>query len=248
MELIRRSKEFMFLLALLTGVCLGGCAATQVALSKKDLDVQTRMSDTIFLDPVSPDKRTLYIQVRNTSDKPNFDIEGPIRQAIEAKGYRVTNNPEQAHYHLLANVLSVEKASPSAAESALNAGYGGAFAVGAISGGLITESFKGAGIGGLAAGAAAVVANSLVKDVSFMVISDVQISEKAKEGVLIRQDTKLDAKQGSSGSSRQTMSEVSDRKTYRTRVVSTANKVNLKYETASPLLTSGLSRSLAGLF
>jgi hypothetical protein len=35
---------------------------------------------------------------------------------------------------------------------------------------------------------------------------------------------------------------------YRTRVVSTANKVNLQYEEAAADLTNGLTRSIAGLF
>ena len=30
---------------------LGGCAAVHTSIAKKDLDVQTKMSDTIFLDP-----------------------------------------------------------------------------------------------------------------------------------------------------------------------------------------------------
>jgi hypothetical protein len=33
-------------------VALGGCAAVHTSIAKKDLDVQTKMSDTIFLDPV----------------------------------------------------------------------------------------------------------------------------------------------------------------------------------------------------
>jgi hypothetical protein len=37
-------------------------------------------------------------------------------------------------------------------------------------------------------------------------------------------------------------------KKYRTRVVSTANKVNLEYEEAAPALTQGLAKSLSGLF
>ena len=32
-----------------------GCAATATGLGKRHLEVQTRMTDTIFLEPVSPD-------------------------------------------------------------------------------------------------------------------------------------------------------------------------------------------------
>ena len=35
---------------------------------------------------------------------------------------------------------------------------------------------------------------------------------------------------------------------YRTRVISTANKVNLVYDEAAPDLTNGLTRSISGLF
>ena len=234
---------------------LWGCAATQIALSKKDLDVQTKMSETIFLDPVAANKMSIYIKVRNTSDKTNFDIEGPIKAAMQAKGYDVTSDPDAAHFTLLANVLSVEKSSPTAAEAALHNGYGGSILAGAVAGGMIggaagggMGAAYGAGSGGLVAAGAEVIAGALVKDVTFVVITDVELREKAKGGVVVRQDQRQDAKQGVGGARSQRSSEVTDYKAYRTRVVSTANKVNLAYEEAAPPLTEGLTRSLAGLF
>ena len=48
---------------------------------------------------------------------------------------------------------------------------------------------------------------------------------------------------------RVTYAEQSEWKTYQTRVVvSTANKVNLEFDSAVPELKAGLTRSLAGLF
>ena len=79
------------------------------SIAKKDLDVQTKMSDTVFLDPVGPDKKTIFVQIRNTSDR-SFDIEGAIVSALVARGYRVTQDPDAAHFRLLGNVLSVAKA------------------------------------------------------------------------------------------------------------------------------------------
>jgi hypothetical protein len=234
---------------------LGGCAATYTAIAKKDLDVQTKMSDSIFLDPVGPDKRSIFVQIRNTSDKPNFDIEVPIKTAIGAKGYRVLDDPEQAHYKLLAQVLQVSKASPTAAETAVRGGYGGPILAGAATGALVggaAGGWHGAGVGaaagGVVGGVAATVADAAVKDVTYMVITDVQISEKAREGVIGRRNSQVDASQGVGGRERQTFAEVTDEKRYRTRVVSTANKVNLSYEEAAADLTQGLARSLAGLF
>lgn len=104
---------------------LSGCAAVHTSIAKKDLDVQTKMSDTIFLDPVEPSQRTIYLNIRNTSDKTNFDITATVARALEGRGYLITNNPREAHYWLQVNILSVDKASPTAAEAALRAGYGG---------------------------------------------------------------------------------------------------------------------------
>ncbi len=56
----------------LAAILLSGCAATHVAISKRDLDVQTKMSDTVFLDPVGADRKTVFVQIRNTSDKPEL--------------------------------------------------------------------------------------------------------------------------------------------------------------------------------
>ncbi len=242
------------LLTVVALVTLSGCAATQVALSKKDLDVQTRMSDSIFLDPVSADKMSIYVKVRNTSDKSNFDLEAPIKAAMQAKGYQVTSNPDAAHYMLLANVLSVEKSDPTAAEAALHNGYGGALA-GAVAGAMIggashgnSGALYGAGIGALVAGGAEVIADSMVHDVVYIVITDIELRERTKKGVAVRQDQQQDARQGIGGQRTQTSSETTNYKSYRTRIVSTANKVNLAYEEAAPYLTDGLARSLAGLF
>jgi len=236
-------------------VFLSGCAASQVMISKRNLDVQTKMSDTIFLDPVSPDKKVMYVQVRNTSDKDNFDLEGPIKEAMTKRGYRVTQNPDEAYYRLQANVLQVGKTDVTAAQTALQGGYAGALSLGAVAGGGI--GYAAGGYGGAAGGAIAGAAlggltefatGSLVKDVYFMVVTDIQLVEKAAEGVIVRQDSQQNIKQGMAGTQQQTTSEVTKFKKYQTRVVSTANKANLDYEEAAPALTQGLTRALSGLF
>jgi len=92
------------------------------------------------------------------------------------------------------------------------------------------------------------VANAAVKDVTFMVVTDIEITEKAKPGVIVRQDSQQDASQGVGGRRTQISSEVTDVKKYRTRIVSTANKANFEYAEAAPPLTQGLIRAVAGLF
>ena len=190
---------------------LVGCAASQTMISKRNLDVQTKMSETIFLDPVGPEKKVIFVDVRNTSDKDNFDIATPIKDAIAKRGYCITQNPYEAHYRLQANVLSVAKTDPTAAQQALAGGYGGPLmsalggaaagaAIGGMAGGTYAAAGMGAGAGALVLGGAELVTGALVKDVTFMVVTDVQVVEKAPEGVIVRQDNQQNLKQGIGGS------------------------------------------------
>ena len=212
------------------------------------------MSDTIFLDPVSPKDRTIFIEVRNTSDRVNFDIKTPIKNLVAHDGYRVINDPEIAHYWLQANVRMVKKGTPEDAQSALANGYGGPLIGGTIGAGvgLAKDGKKGAVAGGLiGAGVGFVteaVAEALVTDVLYVAVTDVQVVERAREGVAIRTQAKQHFRRGQDGNQTQTYSEVGNRKKYRTRVVSTANQANLQYPDAAPLLTNGLTRAVANLF
>lgn len=231
---------------------LSGCAATHVAISKRDLDVQTKMSSTVFLDPVRADQRTVFVQVRNTSDKPDLDLSEDVSAAIAAKGYQIVTDPDAAQFVLQANVLQVGKTSPSANEAALNGGYGGTLGAGMMGAGAAYA--LGAGGGREAVGVAIVgmlvdtVAGAAVKDVYYSITTDVQIRERLRAGVVATAIGQHKLAQGTSGGTQLSYQEQTQWKASQTRVVSTANKVNLDFEEALPAMRSGISRSLAGLF
>ena len=231
-------------------VMLSGCSALHTSIAKRNLDVQTKMSHTIFLDPVGPDKKVIFVQVRNTSDKENFDIEGPLKEALTKRGYRVTDDPDEAHYRLQANVLSVAKTTPEEAQQMLAGGYGAPL-VGAAAGaaaGVVVGGAGGGVAGGILGMLGTVAVDAFVEDVLFLAVTDVQLVEKAPEGVIVRSDSAQNLAQGMAGTQNQTYSEVGKFKKYRTRVISTANKANLEYAEAAEPLTKGLARSLSGLF
>jgi Enterobacterial TraT complement resistance protein len=247
----RRSTPALLALVLL----LGGCAATQVAIEKRNLDVQTRMSATIFLDPVPVEEQTVFVQIRNTSDKPELDLAPEVAAAMQAKGYRVVSDPRLAKFYLQANVLAVGKSDPSAIRQVMGGGFGAGVSGGAS--GIVAASAAGGAFGptgrAVATGAAAggfgeVVIGSLVKDVYYSIVTDVQIKERLPAGRVASQDTALQNRQGTSGGDTLSYSERVEMKTYQTRVVSTANKVNLDFEEAVPALRAGLVRALTGLF
>ncbi|OIO66553.1 MAG: conjugal transfer protein TraT [Zetaproteobacteria bacterium CG_4_9_14_3_um_filter_49_83] len=228
-----------------------GCAATQMAISKRDLDVQTKMSATVFLDPVAPELQSVYVQIRNTSDK-QLHLDESIGAAISSHGYRIVNNPNKAHYMLQASVLQIGKMDPSAAQAALAGGYGGALdgaAIGLAAAAVSNnQSMSGYGGFGLLGAAIGTIADAAVKDVVFTMITDLQISERAAKGVTVNQQTDSDMQQGTATRVKQQSSSVSQWKRYRTRIVSTAEKVNLKFDDAKPELEHGLIRSISGMF
>lgn len=238
-----------------TVAMFSGCAATQTAIAKRDLDVQTKMSATIFLDPVSPAEQTVFVQVRNTSDKQDLDISADVIAAVQSKGYRVVQDPKQAHFFIQANVLQVGKTDPTAIQQHLGGGFGAGFSGAAV--GIAAASMTG-GYGGpsgramvglgLLGGITDVVAGSLVKDVYFSIVTDVQIKERLPEGKKATLNSLNNNKQGTSGTEAVRYTDSVDMKTYQTRIVSSANKMNLEFAEAVPALRAGLTRAIAGAF
>ncbi len=202
-------------------LALSGCAATQMAIEHRNLDVRTQMSSTIFLKPVSETDHTIFVQIKNTSDQ-NLDVGAftrDLNNALVQKGYQVTTY-DKAHYILQANILQIGKMDLSAAATSLNAGFGGAMA------GALLAGAKGSGGRGIAAGAVAggvldLVTSSLLKNVTYTAITDIQITENQAGNIpAIAQ----------------------------TRMLSTANQVNLDFSEALPKLENQVVHSLAGIF
>ncbi|MGI9511242.1 MAG: complement resistance protein TraT [Geminicoccaceae bacterium] len=230
---------------------LSSCAATTTAISKSELDVQTRMSDSIFLDPLPPARRTVFVQVKNTSDRGDFDIEQDVKAAILDRGYHLVDNPERAHYMLQANVLQAGKSSVTAAEDAFSSGFGGALfgaAVGAVSTRAATKDTGTIIGGGLLGAAMESAAGAFIQDVTYSAITDIQVSERATSGEVVTETFEQDVGQGTNGTRIVRADSTSSWKRYRTRVMSIANQVNLDFEDAAPQLVAGLTRSIAGVF
>jgi hypothetical protein len=223
---------------------LSGCAATQIALEHKNLSVQTQMSATVFLDVERRSEKTAYLDVRNTANQ-DVNLEPLLRAKLEAKGYKFSTDAKDAFYIIQVNVLQVGKADPSALRDSLAAGYGGALG-GIMAGAAASNSYRGAAVGGLIGGAAEVITGSLVKNVTYSVITDLQIMERTEE--IVTQTVESSLQQGTGTQVRQLSESVRDRKKYQTRVASTANKVNLKFEEAVSVLQDQLAKSIAGIF
>lgn len=228
-----------------------GCGAAHTAIKKRNLDVQTKMSETIFLEPTEADKKTIFIDVRNTSDK-DIDVKSSIINSLKSRGYTITESPQKANFMLQANVLQVGKCDLREAQGALNSGFGGVVggaAVGVATGYAFNGGNRDAAAVGLAGAALGFLGDALIDDTYYSMITDVQIRERPLAGEVVTQTQAANIAQGSSTKVKQDIQGGKvEWKTYRTRVVSTANKVNLDFAEAQPVLQDALGKSLSGLF
>lgn len=200
-----------------------GCAAVQLALDKRDLDVQTKMSDAVFMDPADEEKKRIWVQVKNTSVMKDFRIKRDVVRKLRKAGYVVVSRkkPYTADYWLQVNTRSVGKMSESAAEKTRSKGPGGAL-VGAAVSYSVTQGNPLVS-GALAGALIETIANALVEDVTYAAIVDIKISE-------------VDTEKRKAQSRHQT------------RMVTTANQVNLEWEDAEDRLEDDVSNAIAGFF
>ena len=228
-------------------LAISGCGAVHTMVKKRNLDVQTKMSDTIFIEPVSPAKRIIYISVRNTSDK-ELNLKGEIISRIKQGGYTITDDPEKANFMLQANVLQAGKTDLRSINTAYDSGFGGGLlGAGAIAGS--GGNSRQVVVGGLVGATAGFVGDALVEDTLYSMITDIQVRERPLKGEVIVQKQSTNVRQGNSTSLKQNVSGAEvDWKIYRARIASTANKANLEFAEAKLPLQEGLFRSISGIF
>ncbi len=224
---------------------LSGCVASSTAINKKDLDIKTQMSSTIFLQPVAPTKQVVYLQVHNTSGSTAFDLAPSLMQALVAQGYQITHNVNKAHYLLQVNMLRAGKVDNHNDVARTLAGGAGGALVGGLLGSMTNDSATTtvAALGGAALGG---LIGAFVKDVTYAAVADIQISTRTNQAV--HRQSKQHLQQGSSGFTRLTSEGTTHWERVQTRVVTSANKVNLSLQQAAPAMVHSMSQSIAGIF
>jgi len=251
-----------------TTVWLTGCTALHTSVNKADLDVQTRMSASVIMTPVEPEQRTVFVQVRNSSSEPSFDMQPDIIAAIRARGYQVVDDPNAARFWLQANVLSVAKEHPGALLAEFDHippmaevepvtsqpvvyndrhHHGGVYV--SYGGHVSRSDIEKVLAAALIIGVTEWTANAFVKDVYYTVLTDIQVSERIEEGEsLVHEAAEHTLHQGSSGDTVSFWSRDIPQRRYQTRILSVANQVNLDWEDAAPVVRERLARVLAGIF
>jgi hypothetical protein len=235
------------MLVLVTSLFLPGCAA----ISHRNLDVQAKMSDSIFLDvEVLESGKPIYVRTTNTSDFQTIDFTQAIKDKITAAGRRVTTNPKEAAYLLQANLLYLgEEKKDFTMEGAVAGGVGGVMG-GAILANSRGMSNMGGGLTGLAIGAAGAgigaLAGSLVHVDSLIGLVDISIKEAVEGGV--KGMAFSDTRQGSSGEVHTERQVKETRQEFRTRIGVKAVQTNINHAEATRSISERLASQIAAYF
>ncbi|MDF1654905.1 MAG: complement resistance protein TraT [Coxiellaceae bacterium] len=242
-------RTTVILFTALSVMVLSGCAATQLAITKRNLSVSTKTSASIFLDPVPDSQKVVYVQLRNTSGVSSFSIRNALISQLHQKGYKTTRHLSRAHYMIQANTLRVKAVSQTAARAVMGSGFGSALVgggLGAATGAIAGASSSGIWGMGLVGAAAGTLVDNMVKDVNYVAVVDVQISVRSQQA--IRQHKRSRLSQGTSSVTTQRSNDKTHWKRYRTRVVGRAEKVNLHYSQARGPLERSIGSAIAGYF
>jgi hypothetical protein len=244
----------LFLISFAVAGCATGPApssASKSGLAAGNARISVKMASSIFLQPVIPSERTIYLSGHNTSSAHALGLEGAIRRKLRSMGYRLVDSPDEAHYMLMWNVLYLgertqpyvlHEAAVHTAAGALAGGYSGAL-VGALaetknpSSGGATGALIGAGIGALT--------GAYLRSNHYMMVVDIQAQER-EEGAMAKSTTSL-----SQGLDNKTVVEHAGFKgwgIYRDRVVAEASGLRMDFPYAQPALVKETANAIAGIF
>jgi len=244
-----------------------GCATTE-------LQTQAKMTRSIFLDPVARSQKTVFVSVKNTSGN-GIDLTNNIVSGLKKKGYIVVDDPAQAKYILMANILFAnnlrEDNTGKGVVAGTTAGLIGGMAAGGSSGGTVQERIVGAVVGAVAGG---LIAHAGEDDIYRMVV-DVDVREKTNQKVSTIDSTtegqsvvenqeraglindfagKIKSKDGAGGKLIDGINE-GKQQVYatnyidkKTKVFAEAVKNGLKLEEALPILSKKVSQQIVAIF
>ncbi|MDO6527604.1 complement resistance protein TraT [Motilimonas sp. 1_MG-2023] len=252
-----KCKLLKFAPVLALSTILLGCSAAQTAMKKSELSIDSQTSFSVVLEPVAPSKRIVYAKVRDLSgNSMRKDMQRKLESLFISEGFVVTDDPDKANMMITASIIAAEKTTAADANRYLNSGYKGG-AEGAVAGAGISAIAGGSGssVATAAAAGAAVgfIADTLVEDVYYTFVMDVQLRERPLDGDVISNSTKNNSSKRVSSKNTSTSSNSNSSVTrgdnfkwivYETRIVTTANKMNLEITEAIPVVQGRTAETL----
>ena len=255
-----------------SGILLSGCAtmdrAYEATSGWANPDSTTLKSNVkwmsppsqLGLRPVSADDMVVYLRYKNSSGSDLPNLYSDIRSSLQAAGYRITSDPDQAHFYLVADVYHFGQGKAPKGVGGIATGAAAGGATGAVIGHNVGSGHAGTGAAAgavVGAGVANVMANrNPVREINLIV--DLKIGERVQGGVktvrkaetgsgVVHSDraaTQASRSQASS-SSTQRIEVQDDFLMHTNRLVAQARRMNLNPEEAFPVLSRKLTAAIS---
>lgn len=262
---------------LLMAWALAGCGQNTKkedpsGLSINGIDLQVKMSANVFIPPpappVSEQRRRIYVLGTNTStaQAANERLQPLLVEQLLRRGYLITNNPADAQYMLLYNVLYVGKEVRDLSTiTAVSAGVGGAAVAATI--GRNNQTVQNAGIGGLVGTVTGAVTGHYFETNTFEQVVDLQIRERQPatppplppaeaQRIAVEQAIRqvnlalgLDIHaEAIPAADHPTPASADNWQLYNSQVVGFAGNLRLQFKDAEPVLFQAMAREISGIF
>ncbi len=245
-----RSSRFVKLLAIFMVfgflvASLSSCSTVATGIEHAHLEVQAKMSNTIFLNPVRPDQKTIFVEFRNTSQVPMPDLKQMIIARLKQKGYKVIEDPYKAEFWLQGNVLYMGKESKHMTLAGMLAGgYGGALTGLAIGSGYGKVGAVGAG--SLIGSAVGALAGAAIHVDTYIGVVDIQIKQRING--TIQKQVNSNMQNGIGTKVKTNYKTTTQYQAFRTRIGVEATQTNMNLKKAVPIIEDKLAREISGLF
>lgn len=206
--------------------CVGTCAAclsfVPTSLKGRQIEVENHQSRTVYLETILPEERTVFVQVHDLTVVP-MDFNRLLSNSLEDKGYTLLDDPAKAHFLLQVRFHHLGLSDNRAAQSALNSGFGSEVEI------------------------QHVTPPSEDEFATFAAIADIQITEQIKRHELTKESRQGIVTDEPSMQLPKVNTDVRWRR-YKTRMVSTATRVNLDAGQAVPALERSLTKAITSIF
>lgn len=168
-------KKILFLTLTVVVFSLTGCGAMHSVLPEGNLDFDSRMSSTVFLDSdkLSDPATKIFVRGANTSSFTDIDFQKAITDHMLARGFKLTKNSKEATFVMQANLLYFGEEDSQHTMDGMLAGA----AVGAVGGG-IAKGGSGALIGAGGGALLGAAVGSMTNTTSIIAVTDILIEER----------------------------------------------------------------------
>lgn len=251
---VKKYAKSILLGSLLTTIV--GCGAMNTAMTKQDLVVESQLSYSIVLEPVAPSKRVVYVSVRDvTGNGMRKGMISQLKSNLAAEGFKLTLDPDEANFMLTSTIIQAGNTSKDEAYGYLASGFEGGVALGGGAALLGADNSTASSLA-LIGATAGFLGDALISDEYYTFVMDVQMRERPLSGDSIsnKAHNKSARKQSDGRTSTSSLSQSSVKRgdnynwiVYETRIVTTANQMNLKITDAIPAVQSKTASSLTEL-